>query len=114
MKRHGLLLSIACLSMAPACAAHRKIPCTQGGESARSQSIALEAPAGKKQCTQVKNEFGKYVNDGKYYEWHTNDKIAVIGEYKLGKKTGRWIEYDSKGDKVSDAYYDFGREVPRP
>ena len=86
------------------CAGKIKRPCSQGGEPSHLQN-GMPIPYGKKSCTQIKNEFGAYVNDGKYYEWYPNEKIAIVGEYKKGKKIGRWQEWDPNGQKVSDSVY---------
>jgi len=54
------------------------------------------------------------VNDGKYFEWFPNEKLAIQGEYEKGKKTGRWIEYDENGNKISDEYFKDGKQIQRP
>jgi len=87
-------------------------PCSSGGQLAHDQPV--EGVTVKK-CTQVTDsETGQLVNDGLYYEWYSNDSLAVEGEYKVGKKTGRWIEYDLRGNKISDRYFLNGKEVSRP
>jgi len=82
-----------------------------GGQSPREEPYKFE---GIKRCEQAKDSDGKIVNHGKYMEWYGNDKIAITGEYKMGKKTGRWIEYGRGGEKTSDKYFEDGKEVPRP
>lgn len=94
-----------------ACSSTPKRPCSEGGQPPREGGISFR---GIKRCYQIKDSLGVYVNDGKYFEWYNSDKIALTGEYKLGKKVGRWIEYDEKGNKISDRYFDDGKEVPRP
>ncbi len=90
--------------------AHKK-PCTSGGQPAREDGEFV----GKKRCDQVIDSFsGKPTNQGKYFEWFDNDKLALEGEYKNGKKSGRWIIYDEDGKKISDLYFENGKEVPRP
>ena len=93
------------------CVTSHKKPCTEGGQSSRD---TLTPFRGTKRCLQTRDQSGAFVNDGKYFEWYPNDKIALQGEYKMGKRIGRWVEYDEKGAKVSDKYYDEGKEVPRP
>lgn len=86
-------------------------PCTAGGQPAREGNVPFQ---GIKRCYQEMNKEGMLVNHGKYREWYNNDKIALEGEYQMGKKSGRWIEYDQKGNKISDKYYQDGKEVSRP
>lgn len=84
----------------------------RGGQPAHeSVTVPLR---GARSCYQKKNSDGVYVNDGKYFEWYPDEKIALTGEYSMGKKTGRWIEYDETGKKISDQYYNEGKEMPRP
>jgi hypothetical protein len=107
-----LIVYLAILLTFLSCATHRKKPCTTGGQPAREAS---EKPfRGIKRCNQDYDKSGALVNHGKYYEWYNNDKIALTGEYKDGKKTGRWTEYDEKGEVVSDKYFDEGKEIPKP
>ena len=93
------------------CSINRTKPCTHGGQPAREPTSAFQ---GIKKCYQARDKFGVLLNDGKYYEWFNNDKIALTGEYKMGKKTGRWIVYDEDGKKVSDQYFEEGKEVAAP
>jgi antitoxin component YwqK of YwqJK toxin-antitoxin module len=94
------------------CATSHKRPCTEGGQPAREGNIGFQ---GIKRCYQKEDKSGKVVNDGKYFEWYNSDKIALTGQYKLGKKVGRWIEYNEKGEKISDKYFDEnGKEANPP
>jgi hypothetical protein len=106
-----LVLLTASVVLMTSCSTSRSRPCSEGGQPPRETSIPFK---GTKRCFQVKDESGKYVNHGKYFEWFGSEKIAITGEYKLGKKSGRWIEYDETGKKISDKYYDEGKEIPRP
>ena len=91
-------------------------PCTLGGQSPHDHAHeAVDPPfRGTKRCFQVQDISGNTVNDGKYFEWYLDETLATEGEYNLGKKTGRWIEYDENGEKVSDKYFDGGKEISRP
>lgn len=99
---------------AAACSGVPKKPCTQGGQSARNPAAGGPPFRGTKTCYQRQNESGEWVNDGKYFERHLNEKYAVTGEYKMGKKTGRWVEFDESGKKISDQYFENGKEVSAP
>lgn len=96
------------------CAVSRKRPCTEGGDPVHERVVGGEPFRGIKSCYQKPDSNGAWVNDGKYYEWFPSEKISVTGEYKLGKKTGRWTEYDESGKKLSDRYFDNGKEVSPP
>lgn len=93
------------------CATSHRKPCTEGGQPSREGGVVFQ---GIKRCFQIKDASGQYLNDGKYYEWYSNDHIALVGEYKMGKKSGRWIEYNEKGIVKSDKYFDEGKEITPP
>jgi hypothetical protein len=86
-------------------------PCTLGGQPARDEKSQFK---GIKRCYQMVNSEGQLVNHGKYYEWYNNDKLALTGEYKNGKKNGRWTEYDESGKKKNEKYFEDGKEVFHP
>jgi hypothetical protein len=109
----GLLFVLFNFLLASCSTSHRR-PCTDGGQPGREVAAGAEPFRGIKKCYQKQDESGAWVNDGKYFEWYPSEKIAVTGEYKLGKKTGRWFEYDENGKKTSDRYYDEGKVVPAP
>ncbi|HLE00169.1 MAG TPA: hypothetical protein VJB59_07915 [Bdellovibrionota bacterium] len=90
-----------------ACASTPSRPCSEGGEPPRDKPFR-----GTKQCTQKKDQLGQFVNNGPYFEWYPNGKKALEGEYKTGRKNGRWIEWDEKGQKISDRYFEDGKLVP--
>ncbi|MEK6705959.1 MAG: hypothetical protein AABZ06_09235 [Bdellovibrionota bacterium] len=82
-------------------------PCSDGGEPSRDKPFV-----GTKQCQQSKNSSGAYVNDGQYSEWHLNGQKAIEGAYKLGKKHGKWIEWDESGRVTSEKLFEEGVQVP--
>lgn len=105
-------LSFLILSMVlEGCVTHPYRPCSGGGQPAHDASASFQ---GIKRCYQVKDDTGKFVNDGKYMEWYPSEKISIVGEYKSGKKTGRWIHYDENGNKVNDTYFQNGKEISSP
>ncbi len=87
-------------------------PCTEGGQPPHENLISPFR--GTKRCFQTQDASGNTLNDGKYYEMSLDDTLATEGEYTMGKKTGRWIEYNEKGKKISDKYFHDGKEIPRP
>jgi len=41
------------------------------------------------------------LEEGNFYHFYDNGKVAVLGEYKYGEKVGLWTEYwDNTGDKT--------------
>src|SRR5690606_33013903 len=41
------------------------------------------------------------LEEGNFYHFHDNGKVAVLGEFKFGEKVGVWTEYwDNTGDKT--------------
>lgn len=84
-------------------------PCAQGGD------ISWNPPLkGNKQCFQKKSPSGAYVNEGKYYQWHPNGKLALEGTFSDGQKEGVWIQYDPSGKKVAERYFENGVEKMAP
>lgn len=99
-------MGVICLThfLVGGCSGRSVRPCSDGGDPYHAVAY------GRKTCEQTKNKFGKYVNNGKYYEWYPNEHIAVIGEYKNGKKHGRWMEFDEDGKKMDEKYFEYGIE----
>jgi hypothetical protein len=111
MRNRSVFAMLALLGTSvSSCASTHAKPCTLGGQSSRT--VPTSAIIGKKSCDQIVDDSGSYVNDGKYYEWFLDDKIALVGEYKKGKKSGRWIEYDEDGKIVSQLSFEDGKELP--
>ena len=105
------LLAIALFAfLFSSCASTHVKPCSSGGQPARTTPAA--SLIGKKSCYQIVDGSGSYLNDGKYYEWFLDDRIALVGEYKRGKKSGRWIEYDEGGKIISQLEFEDGKELP--
>jgi hypothetical protein len=102
------LLTIALL-LGVACATVASHPCTKGGQPAFDDG---KVGKGTKQCVQVKDSSGAYINQGKYVEWHPNGVRAIEGEYAGGFKTGKWIEWDDQGRKLKEKWFEGGNEVP--
>jgi hypothetical protein len=97
-----VLPSLGCVTVA----AH---PCTKGGQPAHDDG---KIGKGTKQCLQVRDTSGSYVNQGKYTEWHPNGQRALEGEYAAGLKTGKWTEWDDQGRKLSEKWYEGGQLIP--
>ncbi len=106
MKRVGSIALILGI-LSTSCMTTRPHPCVEGGEPARDVPFK-----GDRRCAQKRGPDGKYINNGYYQEWHPNGKLALEGNYKMGKKDGVWNEYDATGHKVSSKYFDEGVEAP--
>ncbi len=112
LKSYQRLFAVLLLTLSSAsCVTSQRKPCSEGGQAARETVGTFR---GTKKCYQKRDQSGNFVNDGKYFEWYPNDKISLVGEYLQGKKTGRWQEYNEKGEVISDKYFKDGKEVPAP
>jgi hypothetical protein len=109
--RNSFKVGLTLILSTAACTTGPKYPCSDGGQPARE---GTQASRNIKKCRQIKDDSGKFVNDGKYFEWYPEENIALRGEYTMGKKSGRWIEYDKNGKVISDKNYVAGKEVPAP
>ena len=83
--------------------------CSQTGQAAREGAAPFK---GNKQCTLKKGPDGRFVKEGPYVEWFPNGQPALTGEFKDGKKTGKWIEWEESGKIVSERWFDNGVETP--
>ena len=110
----GPILGLVLVLGVTGCSSINRYPCTEGGQPVRDLPYGSPPFRGTKSCFQRPDGEGGWVNDGKYLEKYPSEKIAVTGEYRMGKKNGRWIEYDEKGKKTSDRYFENGKEVPAP
>ncbi len=110
--RYALALPLAALAAlsAASCKTTASHPCTlpTAGQAAH------DGPPGKgtKQCIQVKDGTGHYVNHGKYIEWFPDGKRWIQGEYKYGLKHGKWSEWDEQGKLVSEHWWEDGVMLP--
>lgn len=109
MKTISRISALACLALV-SCASSILRPCEEGGEPARDKPAA-ERPM-KKQCEQRKSKGGKFLNHGVYREWYSSGKVALEGEFKDGKRHGKWFEYDAEGRVISERWFDQGVETP--
>ncbi len=94
-----------------ACATLPRLPCSEGGQKARENAVKGDHP--NKQCYQRLDRNKKWVNDGPYIEWHPNGKRALLGEYRMGLKHGKWEEWDDVGKPLYEKHFVDGKEVPR-
>ena len=86
------------------CAQPAARPCSEGGEPALEKSTR-----GSKQCEQLKDASGQWHNHGIYREWYLNGRLAIEGEYKQGKKQGKWTQWDDKGKLLFEKFYEDGQ-----
>jgi antitoxin component YwqK of YwqJK toxin-antitoxin module len=57
---------------------------------------------------------GAYVNHGSYTVTYPNGKLALSGKFEQGKKEGVWSEYNEKGEKIAERYFEGGVERAQP
>lgn len=115
--RMGRWRELLILMLLPGCAFSPYKPCAAGGEPARDlpRDPTGAKPAvfrGTKQCHQYRTQDGVFVNHGQYREWHVNGKLALEGEYRSGRRHGKWIEYDDVGKTIGERWFEEGQELP--
>lgn len=103
MKNSGFL---GLLFLMQACAvAH---PCLEGGDIQFGPAIK-----GNRTCEQQRGQDGKYLNHGKYIQWHPNGAVAVEGNFKDGHKEGIWMQYNEGGKKIKEVFFEKDIETSR-
>ncbi|MFY0644209.1 MAG: DUF3352 domain-containing protein [Bacteroidia bacterium] len=48
----------------------------------------------------IKAAVKKGIFHGKYFEYHPNLELKIKGQYKRGKKTGKWLYYNTEGQQI--------------
>ncbi len=69
---------------------------------------------GDKVCYQKQLPNGKVVDNGRYIQYFPSGKLFLEGNFKEGEKDGYWFQYDEKGKKVLEKYYENGMERMPP
>ncbi len=101
---HKLMGLVAGLVLT-ACSTTR--PCTSGGDTRWDKKIK-----GDQTCIKTKLPDGREVNHGLYRQLYMNGKVAIEGSFFEGEKDGIWSEYDEKGKKTKERYFEKGIEKP--
>lgn len=109
-------LSAATLSGAlAACALTPTRPCTAGGDVSWRSSVAKDGNiVGDKHCLQKQGPDGRFRNHGEYKVTYPGGRKALEGRFENGKKEGFWSEYNEKGEKIAERYYEGGVEKSPP
>ena len=101
-------IAVLVLILVSGCAVSR--PCADGGDVSWNPKII-----GDKLCTQKKGKDGKYVNDGAYRQiYNTTKKVALEGQFEMGKKQGIWLFYGEDQQLKTAKYFDQGVEKTPP
>lgn len=66
---------------------------------------------GNKKCEQQKDANGKYMNHGKFTEFHPNGQRAIEGEYSWGQRNGKWLEWNENGKLTRERWFEKGQET---
>lgn len=66
------------------------------------------------QCYQSKAPNGELINQGQFRQYYPSGKIALEGTFQSGKKDGLWIQYDEKGDRIAEKWFEAGIERSIP
>jgi hypothetical protein len=110
--RLGLfLLTLPVISGCTALMTRAQKPCTgtAAGQPAHDDG---KVGKGNKQCEQIRDSAGGYVNHGHYIEWYVSGKRMLEGDYASGSKSGKWSEWDEQGKLIAEKWYENGSEVP--
>ena len=103
------LLPLQLVFLLTSCAFGPTRPCQDAGEPAREKPAEFK---GTRQCSQKKDPAtGKYVNDGPYIEWYPGGERALVGEFRNGKRNGKWYEYAPDGKLLSERWFENGKET---
>lgn len=81
--------------------------CEQGGDISWEFEIK-----GDRFCRQIKAEDGRYINHGRYYVKSSKGVILLEGQFEQGEKDGVWEQFNEKGKKIRERYFDKGVEKP--
>ena len=85
-------------------------PCSSGGDVSWPGEFK-----GDKKCQKKKlKSTGDEVNHGRYTAYFSNGRPGLIGSFYEGKKHGIWSQYNEKGEKILEKYYDHGVEKMSP
>lgn len=66
------------------------------------------------QCYQKKDNNGNVLNQGNFRQWYPSGKIALEGTFDEGKKNGLWVQYDEKGNRIAEKWFEHGIERSLP
>lgn len=105
MKSPFLILAPVLLT---ACSSTFK-PCTQGGD------VSWYPPLkGEMQCQQRDDVNGRVMNHGNFKQIWPNGKTQLEGAFDEGRKSGVWSQYNDRGEKIAERYYEKGVEKMMP
>lgn len=109
--RRSFLTILTLASLASACSSGYK-PCTQAGELRWKSD---EPRKGTMRCQQGDSPTGQRINHGAFTQFFPDGKRAQLeGEFKNGKMSGLWVEYNPKGERIQERYFENGVERPIP
>lgn len=80
-------------------------PCSSGGDVSWPGEFK-----GDKKCQKKTLKSGDVVNHGRYTAYFSSGRPGLIGSFYDGKKHGIWSQYNEKGEKILEKYYDHGVE----
>lgn len=66
------------------------------------------------QCYQKKDANGNILNHGNFRQWYPGGSLALEGAFEEGKKNGLWVQYDEKGNRISEKWFEHGIERSLP
>lgn len=91
------------------CAITRSRPCSTAGDTSWYPPIV-----GNMQCYQTKTPGGELQNQGQFHQYYPSGKLALEGMFQAGKKDGLWVQYDEKGNRIAERWFENGIERSIP
>lgn len=101
-------LLIVCAGLA-GCALNRTKPCSRAGDTSWYPPIT-----GNMQCYQSKAPNGELIDQGQFRQYYPSGKLALEGEFQSGRKNGLWIQYNEKGERIAEKWFENGIERSIP
>jgi antitoxin component YwqK of YwqJK toxin-antitoxin module len=84
-------------------------PCEAGGDISWNAKIR-----GDRSCYVKKLKDGRVVNHGKYVQYYPDGHVAIEGNFVEGKRDGLWVQYNERGEKIAERYFENGIEKMVP
>jgi hypothetical protein len=102
-------LAAALVGLAAAGCASVYKPCSQGGDVKWNPPVK-----GDMQCQQREDRGGRVVNHGRFRQHDERGKTLLEGEFRDGRRAGVWTQYNERGEKVAERYFENGVERAMP
>ena len=75
------------------------------------EGVLPERPVFARRCEQIQNEYGEYINHGRYVEYDAYDQVRLRGTYEKGYRHGKFELFSSAHKAPIIKFYDNGIKV---